>query len=103
MATSLNDGYRNNINVIQIRVNGAHSQRLTDRTIDIDGDGEKESVTINHVSGHGVGIPSAPGGKVRNTTTVPAGYARTIISEVTETDGGVADDFDVNEYTEGVN
>jgi len=33
MATSLNAGYSNNINVLQVRVNGAHSQRLTDRAL----------------------------------------------------------------------
>ena len=33
MASELNAGYSNNINVLQVRVNGAHSQRLTDRAL----------------------------------------------------------------------
>jgi len=101
MASNLNSGYSNNINTIQVRVNGAHMQRLTDRAIDIDGDGSKEKVTITHVSGDATGTPSAPGGKTRSLVTIPAGVARTIIQQVTETDGGVSNDFDVNEYTEG--
>ena len=101
MATDLNAGFSNNINVIEIRVNGAHSQRVTDRKIDIDNDGDKESVTIVVTSGHAVGTPSAPGGKIRQTVTIPNGVARTIVSQVTETDGGVSSDRDVSEFTEG--
>ena len=102
MATSLNAGYTNNINVVQVRANGAHSQRLTDRTIDFDGDGNKEAVTIVHESGHAVGVPSAPGGKIRSTTTVPDGFARTVIQRVVETDNGVNSDEAVSEFTEGI-
>jgi hypothetical protein len=102
VATDLNPGYSNNINTIQVRVNGAHSQRLTDRAIDLDGDGNKEQVTITHVSGHGVGTPSAPGGKVRTSVHIPSGVARTVISQITETDGGVHTDSDVSQFTEGV-
>ena len=102
MATGLNSGYTNNINVIQVRANGAHSQRLTDRTIDFDGDGNKEAVTIVHESGHAVGTPSAHGGKIRSTTTVPAGFARTVIQRVVETDNGVHTDSDVSQFTEGI-
>lgn len=101
MATNLNAGFSNNINVIEIRVNGAHSQRVTDRKIDIDNDGNKERVTIVVTSGHAVGTPSAPGGKIRQTVTIPNGVARTIVSQVTETDGGVSSDRDVSEFTEG--
>jgi len=64
MATSLNPGFENNINVIEIRVNGAHQQRVTDRPIS-------------------------------------GAAARTIVSEVTETDGGVSLDRNVSEFTEG--
>jgi len=64
MATSLNPGFENNINVIEIRVNGAHQQRVTDRPI-------------------------------------AGAAARTIVSEVTETDGGVSLDRNVTEFTEG--
>lgn len=102
MATSLNAGFRNNINVIQVRNNGAHMQRLTDRAIDIDGNGVKEQVTITHVSGSAIGTPSAPGGKCRDTYTIPAGVARTVVSEVTETDGGINNDLHtVSEFTNG--
>jgi hypothetical protein len=103
MATNLNSGFSNNINVIQSRVNGAHSVRYTDRPIDIDGDGEDEKVTITAGTGHAVGTPSAPGGKIRNTVTKPAGIARSIISQVTETDRGVTTDDGVSQYTEGGN
>jgi len=102
MATSLNAGYTNNINTIQVRVNGAHSQRLTDRAIDFDGDGNEEAVTIAHTSGHAVGTPSAPGGKIRSVTTIPVGAARTVIQRVVETDKGINNDSDINEFTEGV-
>lgn len=64
MPTPLNPGYTNNINVIEIRVNGAHQQRVTDRPIS-------------------------------------GAAARTIVSEVTETDGGVHTDNDVAQFTEG--
>ena len=64
MATSLNPGFENNINVIEIRVNGAHQQRVTDRPI-------------------------------------TGAAARTVVSEVTETDGGVSLDRNVSEFTEG--
>jgi len=102
MATALNSGFTNNINTIQLRVNGAHSHRVTDRPIDVTGDGIEEQVTVAHVSGHAVGVPSAPGGVTRSTVTIPAGSARTIIAQVTETDGGVHTDNDVLENTEGV-
>lgn len=64
MPTSLNSGFENNINVIEIRVNGAHQMRYTDRPI------------TNYA-------------------------ARAIVSEVTETDGGVHTDNDVSQFTEG--
>ena len=102
MPSSLNPGFTNNINTIQLRANGAHSQRVTDRPIDVTGDGNEEQVTITHVSGHAVGTPSAPGGVTRSTVTIPAGSARTVIAETTETDGGVHTDAHVTEYTEGV-
>jgi len=102
MPTNLNSGFTNNINVIQVRVDGAHSQRLTDRAIDIDSDGDKEKVTLTHVSGHAVGTPSAPGGKIRKTVTEPAGIARSVIQDVVETDAGITTNDDVSEFTEGV-
>ena len=87
--------------MIEIRVNGCHQIRVTDRPIDIDGDGDQEQVTIVHDSGDATGTPSAPGGKVRSHAVIPAGAARTIVSQVTETDGGVHTDNDVNQFTEG--
>ena len=101
MATSLNAGFTNNINTIEIRVNGAHQIRVTDRPIDTDGDGDVEQTTITYVSGSAVGTPSAPGGKIKNTIVTPAGAARTIVSQVYETDSGVENDSDVSEFTEG--
>lgn len=101
MATSLNPGFENNVNVIEIRVDGCHQYRVTDRPIDIDGDGDQETVTITHVSGDATGTPSAPGGKIRNTVTIPAGVARTIVSQSYETDGGVTTDRNVTQFTEG--
>lgn len=102
MPTNLNPGYTNNINTIQIRTAGNKSQRVTDRPIDVTGDGNEEQVTITHVSGEAVGTPSAPGGVTRSTVTIPAGSARTVIAETTEQDGGVHTDSDVTENTEGV-
>jgi hypothetical protein len=103
MPSTLNPGFTNNINTIQIRSNGTGMQRVTDRAIDFDGDGNVEQVSITHESGHAEGTPSAPGGKIRNTVTIPAGVARTVIERIAETDGGVHDDSDVSEYTEGIN
>lgn len=101
MATSLNPGFQNNINIMQLRVDGAHMYRVTDRAIDIDNDGDEEQVTIVVTAGSAVGTPSAPGGKITQTVTIPAGAARTIVSQVYETDGGVENDSDVSEFTEG--
>lgn len=101
MATDLNPGYENNINVIQLRVNGAHMIRVTDRPIDMNGDGIAEKVSIVVTSGHAAGTPSAPGGKITQVVTKPAGIARSIVSQITETDGGVTNDNNVTEFTEG--
>lgn len=101
MASALNAGYTNNINVVQVRTCGSSMQRLTDRSIDIDSDGDKESVVITHISGHAAGTASAPGGKVRETFTVPAGFARTVVETLRETDGGIHLDTNVAEFTKG--
>lgn len=71
MAAQLQAGYSNNINIITIRCN-ARSQVYTDRAIDFDGDGVKESVSS-------VGVPTGDGIKVQQTVTVPTGAARTIV------------------------
>jgi len=101
MPTNLNAGYTNNINTIEIRVNGSHQQRVTDRKIDLDGNGVKEQVLIVVTAGHAVGTPSAPGGKITQTVTKPDGIARSVVSQKTETDGGVTNSNTVTEFTEG--
>jgi hypothetical protein len=70
MATSLNSGFHNNINTIQLRSSSTSLQRVTDRTIDFDGDGRKETPLATDP-------PS------------PSGVARTIIATAVDTDGGV--------------
>jgi hypothetical protein len=102
MPTSLTAGYKNNINTIQIRTSGSGMQRVTDRRIDIDGDGDLEYISVVHVSGHAAGTPEAPGGKKTNTTTIHDGFSRTVIQTVVESDGGVTTDANVSEYTKGV-
>lgn len=84
MATTLNAGYKNNINVIQLRSSGTSLQRLTDRAIDYDGNGIKE-----------VSLGTDP--------PTPPGVARTVIASVAEKDGGVTHDNQIsNEFTTGV-
>ena len=101
MPTALTSGYSNNLNIIQVRTNGTTMQRLTDRAIDMDNDGSVEVVTLTHVSGHAVGTPSAPGGKMRVTVTEPDGIARSVIKRSNETDGGLTTNSTVDEFTEG--
>jgi len=102
MPTSLNAGFSNNVNVVTVRSNGTATQKLTDRTIDLDGDGNKEQISIVHVSGDAVGTPSAPGGKIVEIVTTPAGFKNTIMETVVESDGGVHSNNDVTEFTEGL-
>ena len=71
MTAFLQSGFKNNINLVTIRT-GARSQVYTDRAIDQNGDGVKESVTS-------VGVPTGEGSKVQQTVTVNAGSARTIV------------------------
>ena len=85
MATSLNAGFKNNINVIQLRSSGTSLQRVTDRGIDFDGDGVEE-----------VSLGTDP--------PTPPGVARTIIETTVDTDGGVTHDNQISvEYTTGIN
>ena len=72
MAANLQSGFHNNINIITIRAGGARSQVYTDRAIDFNGDGTKESVTS-------VGVPTGVGDKVEQSVTVNQGSARTIV------------------------
>ena len=95
MATDLQSGFENNINGITIRHDGRGIQRVTDRAIDFDGDGNKEQATITHVSGHAGGS----GGKVQYLVTEPTGVARSKIEEETETNDV---DTSGNESTSGV-
>lgn len=103
MATSLNSGFSNNKNILVVRSSPTSYQKLTDRSIDIDGDGDKEEISITHVSGHAVGTPSAPGGKIRSTVVTPQGFKNTIVEQNVEGDGGFTSSFSVDEFTEGVN
>lgn len=102
MATDLNVGFINNNNVIVVRTMGVSTQKLTDRSIDLDGDGNKEEITVTHVSGDAVGTASAPGGKVKTTVVTPDGFKNTIIERTVETDGGLTG-RNASEFTEGVN
>ena len=43
MAGDLQAGFVNNINVITIRTNGVSLQRVTDRPVDLTGDGTEET------------------------------------------------------------
>ena len=79
MATSLNAGFSNNINVLQLRSSGTSLQRLTDR--DLPG-----IVTL------GTDPPTPPG------------VARSVIDSTVEPDGGVVhDNQTVTEFTTGGN
>lgn len=96
MAGSLNAGFSNNINVIQIRTSGSSMQRVTDRAIDIDGDGDVETVTFNP----GTPFPGSTNKfEEPPTVTAPAGTARSVIDTTVEPDGGV--DVTGTFYTEG--
>jgi hypothetical protein len=103
MPSSLNPGFSNNNNIIVVRSNGVGNQKLTDRSIDLDGDGIKEQISIVHVSGDATGTPSSPGGRIVETVTTPNGFRNTVVETIVESDGGVTTDNDVNEYTEGIN
>lgn len=106
MATSLNPGFRNNRNVVVVRTQGTACQKLTDRAIDLDGDGVKEGVTITLTSGHGVGTPAAPGGVTRQVIVTNRGFKNTVVQQVQDTDGGVANENlgpnSAQEFTDGV-
>lgn len=91
MASDLNAGFSNNINTIAIRTCGTSVQRVTDRAIDVDGDGAVEAVSV-------VTTPVS-GNKVVHTVTTPAGAPRTVLEQTVETDGGV--DTSGTEFTEG--
>lgn len=66
----LKPGFSNNINIMSIG-NGSGAQLLTDRAIDINGDGSKEtaSFTSQYVTQY----------RSRNTYSDPAGASRTVV------------------------
>lgn len=100
MAASLNAGFTNNINVIQMRTSGSSMQRSTDRAVDTDGDGAVQTVSVTVTGGQrGLGTPSAPGGKAIYTVTSPDGIARSMVERTYEKDGGV--DTTGTIFTEG--
>lgn len=90
MASDLNSGFSNNINTISIRTCGTSVQRVTDRAIDVDGDGVEEQVSV---------AVTPRGQKVKNVVTTPAGAARTVLEQTVEADGGI--DTTGTEFTEG--
>ena len=94
MAANLQSGFHNNINVVTIRGGGARSHVYTDRAIDFNGDGVKETVTS-------VGVPTGTGDKVQQTVTVNQGSARTIVEgSAAESVNNPTGDTD---YTLGIN
>ena len=86
MPANLNVGFVNNINTIQVRTSGSSMQRLTDRAIDVDGDGNVEVVTI---SGFGTSA----------IITKPVGIARSVVDQTFESDGGI--NVSGSEFTTG--
>ncbi len=72
MAALLQSGFSNNVNIVTIRASGARSHVYTDRAIDMNGDGVKESVTS-------VGVPTGTGTAVEQIVTRTQGSARTIV------------------------
>lgn len=69
-------GFENNANILAIRQDGRSVAQYTDRGVDIDNDGDKETQSF-------VATPIA-GKKVSYAYTNPAGAARTIIFKTTE-------------------
>lgn len=94
MAGDLQAGFSNNVNTVAIREAGNNVKVYTDRAIDLDGDGNVETVTVTTDDN------SRGGNKVRHTVTKPDGVARTPVMRPTETDGGV--NVEGSEFTEGV-
>lgn len=79
MATSLNAGFSNNINVLQLRSSGTSLQRVTDRKL------------------AGI-VPLA------TDPPTPVGAPRTILKTAVDTDGGVVHDNQIDtEFTTGGN
>jgi hypothetical protein len=92
MAGDLQAGFFNNVNISAIRACGTVVHIVTDRAIDIDGDGDEEVVTVT--------TTERAGNKVKHTFTKPAGIARSVVDQSNETDGGV--NITGDEYTSGV-
>jgi len=95
MAGDLQAGFSNHINVIQIRTSGSSSQRVTDRAVDVNGDGNDEQVVVSGGTQIGTSNKYNPPATVTKNT----GAARTVLSTDVESDGGV--DTTGSEFTEG--
>ncbi len=54
MATSLNPGYTNNVNVVQLRTSGTGMQRVTDRDITSPAVNARKVIEVNVESDGGV-------------------------------------------------
>ncbi len=89
---AINAGYSNNVNRVTIRGFGNVTQSLTDRNVDIDGDGIKEQDAIIHISGHG----AVGGGKVKYAFSEPIGSSRSVIKSTVEVDGGISEKIRVS-------
>jgi len=89
----LASGYSNNVNILVVRTFGSRSDILTDRAIDIDGDGSKEQTTVVTTEG--------AGNKIVQVVTRPAGASRSVVASTTEADGGSLD-TEGNEHSEGL-
>jgi hypothetical protein len=104
MAGSLNAGFSNNINIMQIRTSGSSSQRVTDRAVDIDSDGNDETVTVTGGTSAGGNKVNPPASISRETGSLldgtNAGVARSVLGRTTEVDRGV--NTSGSEFTEGV-
>lgn len=79
--TSINSGYKNNVNIIAMRGAKSSTQIYTDRKIDLNGDGVKETVSVT--------TTQRGGNKVKNVVTEPAGIARSVIRRTDDGDLGI--------------
>jgi len=105
MAGDLQSGFQNNINIMQIRTSGSASQRVTDRAVDIDSDGNDEQVTVSGGTQIGTSNKYNPPATVSREANslldgTNTGVARSVLSRDVESDRGV--DTTGSEFTEGV-
>lgn len=105
MASDLQPGFENNINIMQIRTSGSSSQRVTDRAVDIDDDGSDEQVTVTGGTQIGTSNKHNPPATVSREADslldgTNTGVARSVLSRTREVDRGI--NTSGQEYTEGV-